>query len=225
VEEFLVGLRRIIKTWPETARWSIGQISSYTGSQEEDVMKWVSSILQKSMDLQSTMTIDEGEMVADALAGLLETGERLPELRDNLVQKAMDEFKKLKPRLNNMTQKGDWRQAYKSLNYQLGINGQSLPLSLRLELFGDCLRFGQKADISDKELFRYLRFAVLESMEDGTQGGIEEALDFIDAYGEIFIKGPCQSSLVELLEQCSDPAAAYQMMDKYNELRTELGLV
>jgi len=62
LSEFIDHLDRILKKWPDTAKWSVSMIASYTSAEADEVQKWCSYALEAPLEHQSTLDLAQGDL-------------------------------------------------------------------------------------------------------------------------------------------------------------------
>jgi hypothetical protein len=119
----------------------------------------------------------------------------------------------------------DWRTAYKTLSYFVGRYEKNIDQALLVSLCGDCIRLGQKAGCNIQELGSWLRKAVDSAAISGNADAIEDALDFLDAYGQQFasdmqgVGGKIINNAFTVLEI---PAIDFNLMTEWTKLSSDI---
>ena len=120
-----------------------------------------------------------------------------------------------------------WRSAYKTLSYYVGRHEKDVSDELLLNLCGECLRLGFKAEANMQELSQWLRKGVAACLIADSAAAIEEALDFIDAYSELFsleTDGSGKRLLGNVLENLRLQAESHNMSPQLAVLVKDMGL-
>ena len=226
LHQFSTELTRILNSWPEKASWAVSQIAMYTQLDSKQVTKWLSSALGRELDLQDRLTLEDGELALSNLRNVIDSGEHLPaaggNATGNATGNAVAALAAARKKLAPLLQEKNWRQSYKNFSYFMGQHSQALPLEERLECCAECLRIGLKAGVSNQELTGWLRQGIDTSLEDKTIRGVDDALDFIDAYGEAF-QGPGRVPfLSEIFKKISLVAKEHGLEEKVAACQKEL---
>src|SRR5690606_26627836 len=113
---------------------------------------------------------------------------------DNRRQKEADRrlraagaYQTMMQKLQTLQRERNWYAAYRTLSYFHGINANWLNSDTIICICNDALRIGIKADVNFQELAQWLQRGIEKCLGLASYDAIEEALDFIDAYGEHFI--------------------------------------
>jgi hypothetical protein len=221
LNHFVIELERIIKAWPERAVWAISQISMYTQMDAKQVAKWISAAMGKELDIQDRLTLDEGEQVLETLREISEKGDYLPSFTESQT-KSSSSFAIMRSKLAPLLQAKNWRQAYKNLSYYMSQNSRSLPVNDRIEGSAECLRTGVKAEISTGELASWLQAGIDASLEDKTARGVDDAVDLLDAYGNIFVDDKNNNFLEEIFKKIKIVAEQHKKEEVVEKCRLEL---
>lgn len=221
MEEFVWELERVIKTWPETSKWTIAQLAMYTRCDADDIAKWSGAVFKKSMGHTDGLSIEEGESLLSELQQVLKDGSRLGSLQTATQNQATDLWQKFKEKNASLLADKNWPQSYKNINYFIGQNNNKLDFETKLEVLGECLRLGRKANVPPKELTRFLRTGIQDCIHEGSQESIEEALDFLDAYGSMFSDSDCMPTLEDLVEVLLPSIGKFGLEERIREVRSE----
>lgn len=185
--EFALAFEKVLSRWPDNTPWTIAQIADFTNSSVSTSVDAISTTLNREFDVQETITPNEGRQVLVALKDRLS---RQLEARDRRIQAdrdaAMRAYDLTMERVRISQMAKDWRMSYKTLAYFVGRYDKHINHDLLVSLCGDCIRLGQKAGFNMQEIGQWFRKAVEAAILSGNQEVLEDALDFVDAYGEIF---------------------------------------
>ncbi len=185
--EFAIAFEKVLTRWPDNTPWTIAQIADFTNSSVSTSVDAISTTLNREFDVQETITPAEGRQV---LAALKERLHRQLEARDRRIQAdrdaAMRAYDMTMERIRISQMAKDWRTSYKTLAYFVGRFDKNINHDLLVSLCGDCIRLGVKAGFNMQEVGQWFRKAVEAAILSGSQEALEDALDFVDAYGEIF---------------------------------------
>jgi len=185
--EFALAFEKVLIRWPDNTPWTIAQIADFTNSSISTSVDAISTTLNREFDVQETISPAEGRQV---LAALKDRLHRQFEARERRIQNERDQAMRAydltmeRVRISQMAK--DWRMSYKTLSYFVGRYDKSISHDLLVSLCGDCIRLGHKAGFNMQEIGQWFRKAVEAAILSGSQETLEDALDFVDAYGEIF---------------------------------------
>jgi hypothetical protein len=185
--EFALAFEKVLSRWPDNNPWTIAQVADFTNSSISTAVDAISTTLNREFDVQETITAAEGRQVMAALKDRLQ---RQYEARDRKIQAdraaAMKAYDLTMERVRVSQNARDWRTAYKSLAYFVGRYEKDIPHELLVTLCGDCIRIGHRAEFNMQEIGQWLRRGVESAILSGNAEVLEDALDFVDTYGEIF---------------------------------------
>jgi len=185
--EFALAFEKVLTRWPDNTPWTIAQIADFTNSSISTAVDAISTTLNREFDVQETITPSEGRQV---LAALKERLQRQLEARDRKIQAdrdtAMRAYDLTMERIRITQMSKDWRGSYKTLSYFVGRYDKNISHDLLVSLCGDCIRLGHKAGFNMQEIGQWFRKAVEAAVLSGSKDVLEDVLDFVDAYGEIF---------------------------------------
>jgi len=224
--DFICELERVIGKWPEATSWTLAQIADKTKTGVPQVVDILSDTLDRELEVHETLTQIEAAQVLSSLkermsGELAARQKRLDERREKAIRAYDNTMEKVRVLLAAK----NWRNAYKTLGYYVGCNEKDLPDDLLLTLCGECLRLGAKSETNMQELSQWLRKGINACMTTPSAEWIEEAIDFIDAYGQVFMDDSSQrgKKLIEnVLETIKDQAAHHNLMSRYDEVVREL---
>lgn len=160
----------------------------YTSTDTDQVIQLLAPVLDRPLTAEDKVTCEEGEQALERLEKALAAGERLgdvPKQGPKAAAMARD-FDGVMRKVRLVSGGGDWRQAWRNLNYFMSENYPELDTERALEGCGECLRYGFRGNATVQELVGWMDKAISRCVADESAAGVEEALDFIDAYGEKF---------------------------------------
>lgn len=223
---FVLEFERVIGKWPENTPWTISQIADYTNASVSTAVDAISTSLNREFDIQETISATEGRLVLQCLR------ERMSRQLDARLRKiqsekdaAMRSYDLTMDSIRVSQQAKDWRTAYKTLSYFVGRYEKNIDQHLLVSLCGDCIRLGQKAGCNVQELGSWMRKAVESAALSGSPDAVEDALDFIDAYGEIFMadsQGVGGKILTNALTVLEIPSLDYNLTTQWSTLSSQL---
>jgi hypothetical protein len=185
--EFALAFEKVLTRWPDNTPWTIAQIADFTNSSISTSVDAISTTLNREFDVQETITPNEARQV---LAALKDRLSRQFEARERRIQDdraaAMRAYDLTMERVRVTQMAKDWRSSYKTLAYFVGRYDKNISHDLLVTLCGDCIRLGQRAGFNMQEIGQWFRKAVEAAILSGNQDVLEDVLDFVDAYGEIF---------------------------------------
>lgn len=223
---FVLEFERVISKWPDNTPWTIAQLADYTNSTVSVAVDAVSTSLNREFDIQETVTATEGRLV---LATLRERLSRQLELRQRKIQAdrdaAMRAYDLTMDCIRVSQQAKDWRTAYKTLSYFVGRYEKNIDHTLLVSMCGDCIRLGQKSGANVQELGAWMRKVVEGAALSGNADCIEDALDFLDAYGELFSadsQGVGGKIIKNALSVLQIPAMDFNLTSQWSTLTSQL---
>ena len=226
--DFICELDRVIGKWPENASWTLAQIADYTHAGVPQVVDILSDTLDRELEVHETLTKAEAIKALDALKERMSV--QLADRRKRTEQrreKAIRAYDVTMEKVRVLQAAKNARSAYKTLSYYVGRHEKDIPEDLLLNLCGECLRLGFKAEANLQELSMWLRKGVAACLIADTQESLEEALDFIDAYSDAFVEGPEGRGLRligNVMESLKISAESHNMTPRYAAFAKDLGL-
>jgi hypothetical protein len=188
--DFICELERILTRWPDAASWSLTQIADLTKTSLPQVVDFLSDALDRELELTESISKLDG---TQALGVLKERMSPQLDARDRRMaerrQKAIKAYDGAMEKMRVLQSQKNWRGAYKTMSYYVGVHEKDVPAELLLNLCGECLRLGFKAGANMQELSLWLRKGVAAALTAATAEAMDEAVDFVDAYGELFETG------------------------------------
>lgn len=226
--DFIFELEKVLKVWPDNVKWSIVQISDKTASKVPHVVECLTDVLGKSIDVHDPMTYNEVNKAYNSLRDRYRQEIEERKLKDRLaVENAIASYDNIMSKVRVMETTKNWRSAYKTLNYFYGIHHKKIPGDLKVNLCNECLRLGIKENINFQELSQWLKRGITHLISRPSEDAIEDALDFLDAYGDYFLsepRGKGEHFLTNLFLMLKPSAMEFDLSEKLNEVAGELKL-
>lgn len=226
--DFLLALERLIKIWPDNVKMSLVEVAERTQTPVPYVVECITEVLNKGIDVHDPLTFNEVNkafvLLMDRNRGELEA---LRQREKQAVAMAVDAYDQTKAKIRIMEASRNWRAAYKTLNYFYGLHHSRLPSELKIDLCSECLRLGIKESINFQELSQWLKKGIQHLMTRPSSEAIEDALDFLDAYGDYFLaepKGKGEKFLTNLFLMLKPSAMEFDLSEKLNVVAGELQL-
>lgn len=224
--DFICELERVLGKWPESASWTLAQISDATGTSVPLVVDYLSDTLDRELEVHEAITHAEASqalaLLKDRMSPQLAARERRTNERREKAIRSYD-FTMEKVRVLQSTK--NVRAAYKTMSYYVGRHEKDISQDLLLSLCGECLRLGIKAEANMQELSLWLRKGVAASLTAASPEAIEAAVDFIDAYGDYFLDDPVGGGrrlLGNVLETVKSHAEAMSLSPQFDSLVKDL---
>ena len=144
-----------------------------------------------------------------------------------MIATAIESYENILSKVRTMETMKNWRSAYKTLNYFYGMHHKKIPNELCVNLCNECLRLGIKEKINFQELSQWLKLGIRHLISRPCEDSVEDALDFLDAYGDYFLsepRGKGEQFLTNLFLMLKPSAMEFDLSDKLNEVAGELKL-
>jgi hypothetical protein len=224
--DFICELEKFLVKWPTTAAKNLAEIADGTDASVPQVVDYLSDTLDRELEVHEALSHAEATqalgLLKERMSGQLAAREkRQTERREKAIRAydvTMDKVRVLQLAKNP-------RAAYKTLGYYVGRHEKDLPDDLLLNLCGECLRLGIKAEANLQELSQWLRKGVAASLAAATPETIEAAVDFIDAYGDFFLEdeqGRGRRLIGSVLESVKAHAEAMALAPQFDNLVKDL---
>jgi hypothetical protein len=222
LEKFLEQMTRVMQRWPDYAQWSVSQLVDYTHFPAQDVVAWMSFGTKRHLETDSRLSYGEAVSAIAALQAAHDSGSHIKATpKGSVATHTRSLYEQVMSRNHQHLQNKDWRRAYLNLVHFLNQHRSELPIDVFSEALSECLRLAGKAEANSQEVFAWLETGVKVLTEDQTKAGVTEAIDFIDAYGDILL--PTNSGLVERLFETVRPLALkHNMITELEEIRSGL---
>ena len=226
--DFLLELEKVLKVWPDGAKWSIVQIADKTKAKVPYVVNFLSDVLSKSLDVHDPLSFTDVSKAYTLLKERYRPELEAMQLREQQeIQKSVDAYEQTMTKIRVMETTKNWRAAYKTVNYFYGIHHKKIPTDLKVNLCNECLRLGIKENINFQELSQWLKRGIQHLISRPSGETIEDALDFLDAYGDYFLsepRGKGEHFLTNLFLMLKPSAMEFDLSGKLNEVAGELKL-
>lgn len=224
--DFVYKLRDILPEWPVDSSLTLEDISNATKTSVPHVIQYFSEGLKKNIDVTDTISLEDARTALSQLCIDLrsELEERSRELAEKK-SKTVEAYHKMMTRVRVQLKSQNWRTVFRTLSYFTGENREYLPDEYLTSLCSDIIRIGIKAGENFQELGRWLEMAVAVSLHRNQRSGVEEALDFIDAYSEEFLNEPSGKGallLGNLISAIEERAARFGLWEEYQSLIHQL---
>jgi hypothetical protein len=224
----MLDLERVLKVWPDNTKWNILQIAAQTNAHPPLVVDFLTEGLAKQVEIHDPLSFNE---VSRAHAIMMERKNGEIELRrqreQQAINKAVEALNATMEKVRIMGAAKNWRGAYKTLSYFFGVNSQRLPHVEVVQVADECLRLGTKAGINFQEMSQWFTRGLRALTMIPSQETITDALDFFDAYGEVFLDGaPLHGDqyLTTHLLALKPKAMEFDLMPRLNQVASQLGL-
>lgn len=224
--DFIYKINEILPSWLFHDKKSLNQIAEATGTSVPHVIQFLSEGLDRDIEIGSSVSIEE---ISDAIVSLSRRFKLQIEEREKQIaqrrQKALAAYVSIQDKIQSMQISNQWHTAFRTLYYFIGQYEPDLPYDVCLCVYNDLIRIGIKAKAHLQEVVRWLEKGVSLAMRQQSRSGIEDALDFIDAYGEFFLNedsGKGSLLLGGILASIEEPAARYELWEEYKNLINQL---
>ncbi len=225
---FILELERTLRIWPDGVKWSLVQIAEQTSTKIPHVVEYLTDAMTKNPDVHDPLSYNEVHkayiVLKDRNKGPLEA---YFEAERAAVQAAIESYDQVMDKVRAMELAKNRRAAYKTLNYTYGNYINQLPAEIKVRICSDCLRIGIKEKINFQELSQWLQRGIQHVMEQPGRDGVEEALDFLEAYGDYFLteaNGKGEKFLTNLLLRLKPAAMEFDLSPKLNEVASDFRL-
>lgn len=226
--DFICELERVLAKWPDSASWTLAQIADLTVTGVPQVVDILSDTLDRELEVHESLTKAEAakslDMLKDRMSSQLAARQKR---QDQRREKAIRSYDITMEKVRVLQATKNWRSAYKTLSYYVGRHEKDVPDDLLLNLCGECLRLGFKAEANMQELSLWLRKGVAACLTTDTAAGMEEAIDFIDAYSELFAMdadGSGRRLMASVMEAMKVQAESHNLAPQLAVLQKDLGV-
>ena len=225
--DFICELERVLEKWPDNVSWTLAQIADYTNTGVPQVVDFLSDTLDRELEVHETLTHDEATkalaILKDRMSAELAARERRMVVRRD---KAIRAYDVTMEKVRVLQAAKSWRSAYKTMSYYVGRYEKDIPVDLLPSMCGECLRLGIKSDANLQELSQWLRKGVTACLAAGLPESTEDALDFLDAYGDHFVSDTSSDGsrrlIGNVLESLKVQAEAHDLVPRYAALAKDL---
>jgi hypothetical protein len=224
--DLIYKLDSFLPLWPAGTQKTLKELADAIDTSIPNVLQCFSEGLTKEIDVTGTISPEEAasalELLQRKFRSQIEARERQLAKQRELSVMAYDKIME-KTRIQQLN--GNFHIAFRTLGYFLGEYEKSLPDEVLSLICSDAIRFGIKSKENIQELGRWLQKAIATAMRTQGRGGIEEALDLLDAYGEHFINEESgKGSLIvgNILATLEEPAARFELWEQYKAIVGQL---
>ena len=224
---FILELERVLKIWPDGVKWSLVQIAEQTDTRVPIVVEYLLEALTKNPDVHDPLTYNEVHKAFNVLRDRNRAAldARLEQERQAVLN-AIKSYDQVMDKVRSMEIDKNRRGAYRTLNFTYG-NLSLLPAEKKTQICDDCLRIGIKERINFQELSQWLQRGIQHVMEQPGRDAVEDALDFLEAYGDYFLteaNGKGEKFLTNLLLRLKPAAMEWDLSPKLNEVASDFRL-
>lgn len=187
--EFMKKLEEMVNEWPDQTKISLVQISDRTNCPVPVVLETISSVLPKITDVHEPIARKDVDLALNSLRQRLMPEIEAQRQRDHRRRtRTRKAFEDLMLKINEYQSMREWRKAYKSISYFTGLRKPDMDNEILLTACNECLRLGIKAGANMQELSQWLRTGVQTALKTPSLIGLDDAIDFIDAYSDYFLE-------------------------------------
>lgn len=185
---FMDDFQHFLSSWPGERRFALTVIAEKTHHSLPLIASHFANCLDRDIDVHEPMTLRECEKVQNILKTQLAPEiDRRNQLRLRERKRIQAKYFETMDKVTELQKAGQWYQAYRTLSYFYGLHSQSLSFETQIAICNDCLRLGEKAGVYFQEQAQWLQRAVELCLTNSQDDQIEEALDFIETFGESLI--------------------------------------
>ncbi len=224
--DFIYKVSDALPYWASGERKTLNELAAITEVSVPHALQYLSEGLGKEIEIGGIFSYDE---VKQAITSLRKRFKTQIEAREKEKTKKRDFavaiYDRTMEKIHIMQAGGKWHQAFKTISYFAGQYEKDLPKDLLVTACSDAVRSGFKAKTNIQELGLWLQKAVSAAMSMHTQEGIEEALDLVDAYGELFLKedsGKGPLLIGHILAILEEPAARNELWETFKRIVNQL---
>lgn len=226
--DFMFNLEKVLKTWPDNTRWNLVQLADMTRTPIPHVVEFITESLGKPMDIHEALSFAEMSkahaIIQEKLHPALEKRRREEQME---VEKSIKLYAALEDKVRRMEMAQNVRGAYRTLSYFYGIHRKRLPREMIVAICDNCLRLGIKEKVNIQELSQWLRTGIRTLLKSSSSDVVEDALDFLDAYGDYFLKesrGRGEQLITNIFLTLKPSAMEFNLTPRLNEIAGELNL-
>lgn len=224
--DFIEKFETQIKEWPADEKWPLTRIAQQTSTSLPYVVEAMTEVLDRALDVHDPISRKDGDKCLAALKQRMrhEIESRRRKEHERRIR-AAEAYQNLMLKLQNLQSERNWYAAYRTLTYFHGIHANSLNYDTIICICNDALRIGIKAEVNFQELAQWLQKGLEKCLGLSSQDAIEEALDFIDAYGEYFMTektGKGKVFILSLLRQLRSVAQDPNSIAKFSQITYDL---
>ena len=221
--DFIFALERFIQKWPGTTQYSIFQIAELTKTQIAVSVDALAVALNRELDVQDVVTLDDAKKALIDLEDRMQV--QLAARRKRIEQKrdhAVNAYDSTMDKVRVLQMDKNWRNAYKTLGYFAGRYEGDLPAEILMAVYGDCIRLGVKSSVNLQELGVWFKKGLDLSVTSLSRDSIAEAIDFIDAYGDMLVQngsaGSGQRLVSSALQSLAMPATEFELAEEWRSV-------
>lgn len=226
--DFMLELEKVLKTWPDNTRLNMIQLADMTRTPIPHAVEFVTESLGKSIDIHEGLTFSEMSkahaIMQEKLHKALEKRRREERLE---IEQSLQLFESMMAKVGRMERSRNVRAAYRTLSYFYGIHKSRLPSEHIVTICDNCLRLGMKESINIQELSQWLRTGIRTLLKSSSYEVVEDALDFLDAYGDYFLKesrGRGEQLITNIFLTLKPSAMEFNLTPRLNQIAGELNL-
>ncbi len=226
--DFILDLERALRIWPDGVKWSLVQIAEQTSTKVPHVVEVLTEAISKNPDVHDPLSYNEVHKAYMVLRDRHKAAlEALQERERKAIVAAIGAYEQVMDKVRSMEMSKNRRGAYRTLNYTYGNYIKLLPCDIKSRICNDCLRIGIKERINFQELSQWLQRGIQHLMDSPSRESVEDALDFLDAYGDYFLteaNGKGEKFLTNLLLRLKPAAMEFDLSPKLNEVAGDFRL-
>jgi len=218
--DFIFALERFIHKWPAATQFTIFQIAELTKTQIAVAVDALAVALSRELDVQDVITLEDARKALADLEDRMQV--QLAARRKRIEQKrdqAVNAYDSTMDKVRVLQMDKNWRNAYKTLGYFAGRCEADLPAEILMAIYGDCIRLGVKAGVNLQELGVWFQKGLDLSVTSMSRESIAEAIDFIDAYGDMLVQngtgGSGQRLVSSALQSLAMPATEFELAEEW----------
>lgn len=224
--DFIFRANDVVSSFPTNEKWSIQELSKLTETSVPNVLQYLNEGLSRDFDVGEPVLCSEVfeaiNLLQKRYRAELNEHERLVRAEQ---ERAVESYHKVMKKVLSLQVQKMWDQAYKTLCYFSGEFDKTLPPDYKTTICNDIVRLGIRCNASIQDISHWLEKGVSVAMSYKSRDGVAEALDFIDAYGEFFLrensgKGPLLMG--NILAAIEEPSARYELWEEYKALLNQL---
>lgn len=226
VLDFIEKFETQIKEWPADEKWPITRIAQQTNTPLPYVVEALTEVLDRAIDIHDPISRKDGDK---SLAALKQRMRHEIESRRRRAQerriRAAESYQKMMSKFHSLQGDRNWYAAYRTLTYFHGVQADALSNETIICICNDALRIGIKAEVNFQELAQWLQKGIEKCLGLASCDAIEEALDFIDAYGEYFMTERTAKGrifILSLLRQLRAVAQDPNSIAKFSQITYDL---
>ncbi|MBP9706036.1 MAG: hypothetical protein KBD78_00225 [Oligoflexales bacterium] len=225
--DFIFKMEATFSDWLPHTKWNFSQLAEKSGETLDHVVDVLSDVLGVEFELNATIHREEVEravaLLKERMRPQIEAHQRILKQRQD---KAVKSYDGAMEKIRVLQQAKNWPNAYRTVSTFIGTCETDLPKDILLSLYGEALRLGIKSNENLQELGRWLSKAVAICCNPPNKDGLEEALDFIDAYGEYFYNDTNSNGrkfISNLLKTLREPVGEFGLSGNYMQVIKGLG--